>query len=235
MRSTFTGLAAWLKNSFIDFPRTASTVLFFSGCNLRCPYCHNPDFITAPSNQSGLSDQIWDFLEKRKGILDGVVFSGGEPTLQRGLTDWMLDARALGYKVKLDTNGLLPEKIRECCPDYLALDVKTTPRHYSDFLKASYTDIEKRLTASIAIVKSMGVCAEIRITVAPTITTEKIIHRLLPLLEGAAMVFLQPVSFKNGILDAGFFGETQKIPEEEIRKYQKMMASVVGKCSIRDE
>lgn len=235
MRSKFTGLAAWLKNSFIDFPGTVSTVLFFSGCNLRCPYCHNPDFILCPEDRSDLSDQIWDFLEKRKDTVEGVVFSGGEPTLHADLALLMQEVRKIGYKAKLDTNGLLPQIIRRCSPDYLALDIKTVPALYTDFLKAPYKDIEERIGQSIAIVKKMGNDAEVRITVAPRIITREIISRLLPLLEGVAKVFLQPVSFRYEILDKDFFTDTEKIAKEELQQYQTMIRKTAGRCEIRDE
>ena len=209
--------------------------IFLNNCNLRCPYCHNPDFILSPEDKSDLSDQIWDFLEKRKNTVEGVVFSGGEPTLHEDLALLMREVREIGYTVKLDTNGLLPQIIRRCSPDYLALDIKTAPAAYTDFLKAPYKDIEERIGQSIAIVKKMGNDAEVRITVAPKIITREIISRLLPLLDGVAKVFLQPVSFRYEILDKDFFTDTEKIAKEEILQYQTMIRNAVGRCEVRDE
>ena len=128
MRACITGVAGWHKNSFIDFPGTVAAVLFFSGCNLACPYCHNPDIVKAGTSSLVRPDDIADFLEKRKGLIDGVVLSGGEPTLHACLAEAASFIRSLGYRVKLDTNGLLPDAVAAVKPDYLALDVKTAPR-----------------------------------------------------------------------------------------------------------
>jgi len=184
MRTDIIGVAGLQKNSFIDFPGTVSAVLFFSGCNLRCPYCHNPGIVHAQTKDIMRSEDLWNFLEKRRGILDGVVLSGGEPTLHRCCASVASDIRGLGYSVKLDTNGLLPEKITEIAPNYLALDIKTTPKNYTKFLHATYNDVEDRLTASIAIAKEMKENAEIRITIAPDIITIKIIEELAQILSG---------------------------------------------------
>ncbi|HAJ80497.1 MAG TPA: anaerobic ribonucleoside-triphosphate reductase activating protein, partial [Fibrobacteres bacterium] len=108
-----TGITGWLKNSFIDFPGTVSTVLFFSGCNLRCPYCHNPQIVTNAFLPQIPLQEILDFFQHRKGLINGVVLSGGEPAMHETAQSIAAHARSMEYTVKLDTNGLLPEKIKE--------------------------------------------------------------------------------------------------------------------------
>jgi pyruvate formate lyase activating enzyme len=182
-----------------------------------------------------MSDEIWDFLYKRKNIIDGVVFTGGEPTLHPNLKNLITEVRSLGYQIKLDTNGLLPEIIKDFSPDYLAVDIKTTPELYTILLKATYYDIRERLEKSLAIVKKMENNAEVRITVAPKIINEKVIRDLLPLLEGVELVCLQPVDLKKVVLDRSFFNGTNSISLHELKRYQELISPVVRSCIIREE
>ena len=234
MRSRFTGVAGWQKNSFIDFPGTVSTVLFFSGCNLRCPYCHNPDIVNAGPEGSISSGDIGDFLEKRKGIIEGVVLSGGEPTLHACIAIIVPEMKKLGYRVKLDTNGMLPEKITSLSPDYLALDVKTAPRLYRELLASSYGDTEQRLVRSIGMARDMGDNAEIRITVAPGIVDRSIIGEIGELINGVKKVFLQPMQKKRDLLDPSIM-EKEMVSAQEISLYRDILSEFVGECVIRGE
>jgi pyruvate formate lyase activating enzyme len=234
MRSRFTGVAGWQKNSFIDFPGTVSTVLFFSGCNLKCPYCHNPDIVNADPVGSVSSGDIWDFLEKRKGVIEGVVLSGGEPTLHASLADAVPDIKQLGFRVKLDTNGMLPDKITSLSPDYLALDVKTAPRLYQKLLFSPYADAELRLGQSIGKARNMGDNAEIRITVAPGIVDREIINEIGELVNGVKKVFLQPMQKKRELLDPSIM-EKEMIPAQEISVYRDILSEFVETCVVRGE
>jgi pyruvate formate lyase activating enzyme len=234
MRNSITGVAGWQKNSFIDFPGTVSTVLFFSGCNLACPYCHNPEIVTAGPSLLVRPDDIASFLEKRKGLIEGVVLSGGEPTLHACLAAAVPEIKELGYRVKLDTNGLLPEVIRSISPDYLALDVKTAPRLYGRLLSSPYADTEQRIASSVEIVRTMGESAEIRITVAPGIVNREIIREIGELVNGVKKAFLQPMKKKGKLLDPAMM-EKNPVSEEEIAAYRDILAEYVGECKIRGE
>ncbi len=235
MRSNFIGLSGWIKNSFIDFPGTVSTVLFFSGCNLRCPYCHNPSFILLKNDISDKSDEIRDFLQQRRKILDGVVITGGEPTLHPNIKELIKEIRSLGYKIKVDTNGLLPNKIEDFSPDYLAVDFKTTPKLYNKLLGVTFNDISERLKKSLSIVKNMGKNAEVRITVAPKIISKEIIQDMIPLIKGVSLVNLQPVNMNKEMLDPPFFTGTNAIQPEELQEYKEMISPHVGSCIIRNK
>ena len=233
MRCNLNGLAGWLKNSFIDFPRTVSTVLFFSGCNLRCPYCHNCSLIISPDDMSLRSDEIGKFLEKRKKVIEGVVFSGGEPTLHPNIKEIINEVKKIGYSTKLDTNGLLPDMIEEFSADYLALDIKTDPKLYTEYLKAPYNNVESRLRKSLSLVRKMGDKAEVRITIVPKIITRNIVIGLRDLLEGVSTVYLQPVDFKSEILIPSFFKDVNPYTTEEIKEFQEILKPVVGACIVR--
>jgi pyruvate formate lyase activating enzyme len=234
MRSDGSDIAGWLKNSFIDFPGTVSTVLFFSGCNLRCPYCHNPEIVLDKSGERIPIKEIFDFLEKRKRVIEGVVFSGGEPTIHESLKPFAAQIRSKGLKIKLDTNGLLPEKIRSIAPDYLALDVKTTPQNYCSLLKAQYKNVGESLLESIEIVRSMNNNAEIRITISPGITDSKSIKEIGNMISGIKKVFLQPMQTKVKILNPAL-KELEQMSKEEMRGFRDILRKFATQCEIRGE
>ncbi|MBD3390929.1 MAG: anaerobic ribonucleoside-triphosphate reductase activating protein, partial [Chitinivibrionales bacterium] len=223
MRTKLVGLGGWLKNSFIDFPGTVSTVLFFAGCNLRCPYCHNVELVRKTVDQSLRSDEFWDFLDKRKGRIDGVVLSGGEPTLYPYLREVVDEIHERGYRVKLDTNGLLPEVAETFAVDYLALDVKTLPSRYRTLLGAGFDDVEPRLRRSLDRVRAMGDNAEVRITVAPRVVDRDVVRGLCPLLEGVRTVILQPMDQNAELLDLSY-NAIAPVEKQEIWKFREMLA-----------
>jgi|WetSurMetagenome_2_1015567.scaffolds.fasta_scaffold00072_23 pyruvate formate lyase activating enzyme len=232
MRTGITGVAGWHKNSFVDFPGTVSAVLFFSGCNLACPYCHNPDIVNAASSSFVDPGDIADFLAKRKGLIDGVVLSGGEPTLHAGLADAASRIRSLGYLVKLDTNGLLPDAAEAVKPDYLALDVKTAPRLYPMLLASPYSDTAHRIARSVDMARAMGERSEVRITLAPGIVDREVIREIGELVNGVKRAFLQPMRVKGRLLDSSM-ADREPIPDSEIAAYRDIMAEFVSECAIR--
>ncbi len=192
-------ISGWLKNSFVDYPGTVATVLFLSGCNLRCPYCHNPGIVYDRFEPVDIQ-VILDYISKRKGILEGAVISGGEPTLQPGLTQLCESLRNEGLKIKLDTNGLNPDRIEGIDPDYLALDIKTSLKRYPQ-LGNLPPDWEKRLCRSLEIVRSRGERGEVRITAVPGIIEQDDIDTLCVELTGNR-VFLQQFNNSVELLDA---------------------------------
>jgi len=234
MRDGASNIIGWIKNSFIDFPGTVSTVLFFSGCNLRCPYCHNPGIVLNASPEEIPFEHIRAFLEKRKGMIEGVVLSGGEPTIHPGLLDIVKDIRALGYLIKLDTNGLRPGVIRAVAPDYLALDVKTLPGNYTALLKSPYADSPERLASSIEIARLMGDNAEVRITAAPGIIDRTVITELAALLKGVRNVFVQPMQTRAELLDPAM-RERGPVLLSELTAYREILLKHVDRCEIRGD
>ena len=148
------------KNSLIDYPGKVSCVLFTSGCNFRCPYCHNPSLVV--SVEKGKKEHIeekaaMDFLHRRRGLLDGVVISGGEPTLHGDLFGLCRKIKQMGYPIKLDTNGSRPEMltalIGEDLVDYIAMDIKTLPEYYGRYIKKGF-DPQPLLSSIRLIMKS---------------------------------------------------------------------------------
>lgn len=233
MSGTDAGIVGWLKNSYIDFPGAVSTVLFFRGCNLHCPWCHNPAIVngTSPPVDTG---ELYRWLEKRKGLIDGVVLTGGEPTLHNVLLPHVVaECRRFGYTIKLDTNGLRPDMIDLVSPDYLAMDLKTDPLRYHQ-LGWNGGDCIGLLTESLNIVKRMGDRAEVRITVVAPFVDEDIIDNLLPLLDGVKKVFLQPVNLKYPVLQPEMV-KNGSVSFERLERFREKITSVVGKCTVRGD
>lgn len=233
---TLTGVKGWQKTSFIDFPGTVSTVLFFSGCNLRCPYCHNPQLVNGGSDREEGIDAtvVQGYCVARKGKLTGVVLSGGEPTLHAesaAIAGWF---RGLGYRIKLDTNGLLPRRIDDIAPDYLALDIKANPRAYGTLLGCRYGDARERLRESVDKVRSLGGNAEIRITTAPGIADEKSIESIGRLIEGVSLVYLQPLRQRAPLLDPAW-NAVRPLEREQVRRMRDLLLTWVQRVEIRGD
>ena len=124
------------KMTLLDFPGKVACTVFLQGCNFRCPFCHNSDLLDCAGQAEISQEQLLDFLKKRRGLLDGVCITGGEPTLQKDLKSLITQIKALGFAVKLDTNGAKPEILRELVEagllDYVAMDIKNCPERYGE-------------------------------------------------------------------------------------------------------
>lgn len=225
-------IAGWNKLSFIDFPGTIAAVLFLSGCNLRCPYCHNPGIVRNEFPAIDFS-MVTEYFRKRRGMVEGVVLSGGEPAIHAALPEMVGTLRSMDVKIKLDTNGLLPEMVARCKPDYLALDIKTIPSRYGE-LGYCGGDAEVQLRRSIEIVKTMGIKAEVRITVVPGFIDGCVIAELKKLVSGVSKVFLQPFKNDAPLLDPAF-AKTELYTIENIREFRKTLEPVAGACVIRGQ
>jgi pyruvate formate lyase activating enzyme len=223
-------IVGWTKHSFIDFPGTISTVLFFSGCNMQCPFCHNPGVVRGEPPPIDF-DTVKTYIHKRQDVIEGVVLSGGEPTLHAGLPRLVLDLRALSMSVKLDTNGLLPGMIEACRPDYLALDIKTHPSNYQA-LGCALSDAAVRLSKSIAIVKAMGDNAEVRIPVVPGFIDEAVLKSLAVMLTDVSKVWLQPFQRDAVLLDPAM-ARVKPYTMEQMENFRILLEPYVGTCVIR--
>lgn len=171
----------------LDFPGKISAILFYRGCNIRCPYCYNAELIEGEKVIIG-DDKVKSFLEKRKGKLDAVVFSGGECTVWKDeLYDDIAYVKSMGYAVKVDTNGTNPELIKRLIDDglidYVAMDLKCpNDNKFFDIFTYSKTNYGKTLE-TLDILKNSGVNYEVRTTVHPDITNEKDINNIISYLK----------------------------------------------------
>lgn len=156
--------------SLIDFPGKLACVVFAGNCNLRCPYCHNPCLVFDPESQPEISeDQFFKFLDKREGRLDGVVISGGEPSLRRGLLGFIKKIKKKGFLVKLDTNGSLPEKIFELHHDAgldaLGVDYKAPAYRYNEVTRSDIPHLAENVLSVIAFAVKQQIKIDVRTTV----------------------------------------------------------------------
>jgi pyruvate formate lyase activating enzyme len=226
-------ISGWQKVSMIDYPGRPSTLVFFGGCNLRCPFCHNPDIVRHNTPQVIDPETVLQYCHSRRHVLDGIVLSGGEPCLYR-LDDFVAEVRSMGYRVKLDTNGMLPDVSERLAPDYCALDVKTAPQRYAGSLGCKEIDVGPKLQRSIDMVRRMGARGEVRITAAPGIVDAEAIAQIAGLCAGVHTVYLQRMQYHDGhILDPVFFEGREPFTEEHLARFRAHIAPHVTQCLIR--
>lgn len=194
------------KLTLLDYPGRVACTIFTGGCNLRCPFCHNAGLVLPEQLSALMSEgEALDFLRKRRGVLDGVAITGGEPLLQKDMASFLSDVRELGYKIKLDTNGCFPEKLIEIVKaglvDRVAMDVKNSPMLYGKTVGIEGFDI-KNVERSRDFLMEGHVEYEFRTTVVKGLHTVESIRQAAEWISGAAEYYLQ--QFKDsGMLLAG--------------------------------
>ena len=200
------------KLTLLDFPEHTACTVFTAGCNFRCPFCHNASLVECRGDEISTAD-FFAFLEKRKGLLDGVAITGGEPLLQPDIKEFIKEIRARGYAVKLDTNGSFPDKLKELLDekllDYVAMDVKSSPEEYRIAAGVS-VDFEK-IKRSMALIRESGTPYEFRTTAVGGIHTAKSLEGVARLMLPQDKWFLQQFVDSGDILgsDVGAFTPDQ--------------------------
>jgi len=225
------------KNSLIDYPGKISCVLFVSGCNFSCPYCHNPDLARGcphPSQCTG-EDEVFSFLRMRKGFLDGVVVSGGEPTLTDDLLTVCEKIKRLGYPIKLDTNGSRPEMIQrlieEGLIDYIAMDIKTDPKDYPLWIQKNCRPED--ILSSIRTILSSGLPHEFKTTCIRPLVEPGIIERIARLIKGAALYALQQCRVHD-LLNPDFIKtHCRRFTRHELSHLKSIAKPWVKTCLVR--
>lgn len=183
------------KLSLLDYPEKLAATIFTGGCNLRCPFCHNASLVLRPGDGEVYGEQeILDFLKTRQGKLDGVCITGGEPLLQPDIDGFIREIRALGFLVKLDTNGSFPDPLKrlidEKLLDYIAMDVKSSPEGYAEASGVPDLDV-KPFLESIRLIMGSGAPYEFRTTVVKGIHDENTIYGIAKAISGADKYYLQ--------------------------------------------
>jgi len=223
-----------VKFSLGDYPGKTSAVIFTLGCNFRCSYCHNPELVLPEKYAKEISsDEIFEFLETRKGKLDAVTITGGEPTMHPDLGEFIKKLKAMGFLVKLDTNGSLPEQlekiIKEGNIDYIAMDIKSPLSLYGRTV-ARPVDIEA-IQESAQLIMASPVPYEFRTTLVKGMLSQGDIRQIGREIQGAKLYVLQKfVSTK--ILNPQFRHKTS-YSDEEMKEFQDMLSVYVDQCHIR--
>ena len=200
------------KLTLLDFPDVVSCIVFTKGCNLRCPFCHNSSLVVDSKLTPEIDEEeVFSYLNKRKNILDGVVISGGEPLLQKDIKDFIVRIKTLGYKVKLDTNGvnskLLSELIDEKLVDYVAMDIKNTFDKYDMTTGKSNSRIDN-IKESIRILKKEKVPYEFRTTIVKDFHNIEDIKKILKYINGSKY-FIQNFVDNENTIKKGLTGFTK--------------------------
>lgn len=221
------------KTTLLDYPGLVAATLFTGSCNFRCPFCHNGDLVLTPQVFPEIStEEIFSFLKKRKGILSGVCITGGEPTLQRDLPDFIVKIRELGYLIKLDTNGYRPDILHVLMEhrllDYVAMDIKASPANYHIACGIPSPDLHL-IEESAALLIKGSIPYEFRTTVVKGIHTEEDFLEIRRWLAGSSPYFLQSYKESDGVISKKYSAFTK----EELEHFQTVLNVTMPNVSIR--
>ncbi|HHY94174.1 MAG TPA: anaerobic ribonucleoside-triphosphate reductase activating protein [Firmicutes bacterium] len=224
------------KLSLVDFPGMVCATVFLRGCNLRCPYCHNPDLVLgSPDLPCIPEEELLRFLESRRGFIDGVCVSGGEPTLEPGLPGFLTRVKALGFQAKLDTNGTRPDVLRQLLEcgllDYVAMDVKAPPDKYRTVTRSQvdpYTVEE-----SMRLLQHSEIDHEFRTTVVPGLVSAKDVEAIARWLQGAHRYVLQPYWPPRKTLDESW-EKPPPCPHSHLERLARCIAQLVARVEVRN-
>lgn len=224
-----------LKTSLVDYPPYIASTVFVGRCNFRCPFCHNPDLVLDYEHMSDVSEEeLLNHLISRKGIVDGVCITGGEPTLYKGLPLFIKKIKDLGFLVKLDTNGSNPELLKQLIDErlvnYVAMDIKASKDKY---VVATCVDVDLgKIEESVEILKQNRVGYEFRTTFVPGIISEEDVIKIGLWLEGADNFFIQQFVSGSRLLSKEF--ENKKpFNVKELEEFKVILSKYVKKVEIR--
>lgn len=222
------------KVSLIDYPGEICAVIFTRGCDFRCGYCYNAELVLPERYAELISEQeVFDFLRARHGKLDAVTITGGEPTWQPDLPEFIHKVKNLGFMVKLDTNGVNPEMLKKIIEqkavDYIAMDIKAPLEKYKNVINIEL-DVN-RIAASIALIMACGIPYEFRTTIVKSQLAESDILAIGKLIKGARRYVLQKF-LPSKALDKTFLTRTS-YPDEDMQRMCMALRGMVSDCTVR--
>ena len=221
------------KMTLLDFPGKVAATVFTGGCNFRCPFCHNALLVTGLAEAPEIDEgEVLAHLEKKAGLLDGVAITGGEPLLQRDIGAFLEKVRAMGYKIKLDTNGSFPERLRDLTErglvDYVAVDIKNRPEKYAETVGLKNFDLAP-VRETVDFLLSGAVDYEFRTTVVRQFHTVEDVAAAAAWIRGARRYFLQNFVDSGNLLDPGCTG----VSPEEMRAMAEAARASVREVALR--
>ena len=220
------------KMTLLDFPGRVACTVFFGGCDMRCPFCHNAELLdgTAPAIMD--DEELLAFLKKRQGLLDGVAFTGGEPLLQKDLPELTAKIRDLGYPVKLDTNGMHPERLermmKEGLVQYVAMDIKNSPERYAETAGLPEMDLAP-VRESVALLMNGETDYEFRTTVVAELHDDRSFEQIGQWIKGARHYYLQKFTDRDTVPFEGLHAPT----DEQMRKWAEMLRPDIPAVELR--
>ena len=222
-----------MKMTLLDFPGRVACTVFTLGCNWRCPFCHNAGLATGHGDAID-EEELFAFLKKRQGILDGVAITGGEPTLWQDLGTFIEKIRALGYAVKLDTNGTNPEMLRRLCQDGLldmvAMDIKNAPQRYAKTCGVQDCSFEK-IRQSAEFLMEGKVPFEFRTTVVRGLHDEEAFRKIGEWLRGPWAYYLQVFQDSGELMQSGMQG----FEKAQMQRFLEAVKPYLPRAEIRGE
>jgi len=227
------------KTTLIDYPGKIAATVFVCGCNFRCPWCYSSELVLPEKirNQPKISEKVFfDFLQSKKGLLEGIVICGGEPCLNADLPQFIEKIKKFGYAVKLDTNGSNPEMLAKLIDgklvDYVAMDIKTNFHHPIPNSQWQIKQYEKEIRESVEILKKGKVDFEFRTTVVPMVHEKKDFLEIAKWIGGPNVsYYLQ--SFRPEKTIDPEFEKIKPYPEEWLLEVQKSIAPFFKSCKLR--
>lgn len=220
----------WQKLTLLDFPGLCACTLFTDGCNLRCPFCHNASLVTAAEKPLLPQDEVFAFLKKRQGLLDGVCVTGGEPLLQPDLPAFIEQVRDMGFRVKLDTNGTFPDRLQALMDagmlDYVAMDIKNSPKNYAKTVGVAGFRGEA-VKQSAALLMTGRVPFEFRTTVVHPLHTAADFEEIGRWLAGDERYFLQEFVDSGDLIGEGMSAASCEQMAEYLAILQRTIPNAV--------
>lgn len=228
--------------SLIDFPDQVATVLFTAGCNLRCPYCHNHELIDGQQNNYYSEEEILEILKERQGFIDGVSITGGEPLLQTGLKEFIGRVKELDLLVKLDTNGMLPDRLEELIEagllDLVAWDYKLPAGRYDELGELAGADARERLMRTGNILTEARDNGELEVEVRTTVVPELIEHQDIEVIarELSERSFDRYViqNFRPEEVLVDYFSKINPFSPEVLQEFKVIAEKYISEVTIRD-
>lgn len=210
-------IGGFQKLTLLDYPGQMACIVFTKGCNFRCPFCQNAGLVLPEQWENDISeDLIFSYLQKRKGLLEGVVITGGEPLIWPDLPDFLYRVRRQGYRIKLDTNGSFPKRLKAVLDlgliDYAAMDIKQAPEQYETACGVPGKEIISLVSQSLQILNASGIPFELRTTVVKGIHSIDSMAALAEWLSSPAPYYLQPYADSGHIISPkglSCFSETE--------------------------
>ena len=220
------------KTTLLDFPGHVAATVFTGGCNFRCPFCHNSELLPGTVEAEYETGEVLDFLRKRKGILEGVCITGGEPTLQPDLEDFIRSVRELGLLVKLDTNGYDPIQLdhlfKEGLVDYIAMDIKNSQEKYAKTVGRTDLDLT-RIKLSVDLIRDSGLDYEFRTTVVRELHSIDDMYEIARWLEGSMAYYIQSYVASEDVIMPIF----SSYSKDELLAMQALMKDYIPRVFLR--
>lgn len=210
-------IAGLQKLTLLDYPEKTACTVFTAGCNFRCPFCHNAALVTQKPDNLMTQESFFEFLSKRKGILDGVCITGGEPTMQEDIIPFMEKIKAMGFLLKLDTNGYKPNVLKEILMqglvDYVAMDIKASFENYKKATDCKNLDLS-RISESIKLLEESDIPHEFRTTVTKELHKKEDLTEILSLFCESTPYYLQQFENSGCLIDQNCHGYSDRQLEE---------------------